>query len=98
MQGVFRLYRKYSLTKKDYTFVAKEEKEVEGKLSANEYKLANINTEEGKERYLRETYPVKKRGEDLVIVYNSPSSTYEIPKSESSWDFFKKFLKDLLRF
>lgn len=96
VQGVFKVYRKYSLTKKDYVFVAKEEKEASERLSENEYKLNNINTEDGKEKYIRETYQVKKEGEDLIIVYNSPSSTYEIPKSESSWDLFKKFVRDLI--
>jgi thermostable 8-oxoguanine DNA glycosylase len=98
VQGVFKVYRKYTLTKKDYIFVAEEEEEVRHKLSENEYKFNNINTEDGRDKYIRETYQVKKPGEELIIVYNSPSSTYDIPKSESAWDLFKKFIRDLVGF
>lgn len=94
--GILKLYRKYEFTKADYLFVEKERVEAEAKMNANELKLSNINTEEGKERYIRETYSVKKAGEGMVIVYSSPSSTYEIPKGDSNWHLFLMFLKDLL--
>lgn len=94
--GIFKLYKKYQYTKAEYLYVEKERLDAEKKMNTNQLKLTNINTPEGKERYIRETYSVKKEGEGMIIVYSAPSSTYEIPKAESSWKEFVEFLKNLL--
>lgn len=94
-RGILKLYRKYELTKLDYTYVSKEVAEAEEKRREIDLKLQNIKTEEGQERYIRETYPVKKEGENVVVVYDIPSSTYDIPKKESNWEIFKDFIRNL---
>lgn len=97
-RGIFKLWEKYQLTKADYEFVNAQKIEAENKVNLNEIKLSNINTPEGQEKYIRETYAVKKEGEGVIVVYNTPSSTYEIPKGESNWESFKKYIKKLFGF
>lgn len=94
-RGIFNLFQKYQMSKNDKDFVIKEKIEAEHKMDFSRLKLDNINTEDGKERYIRETYPVKKEGEDLILIYDTPSSTYIVPKSESNWLFIKRFIKNL---
>ena len=96
LNGFINLYSKYQLTKEDLNYVRKEEAEYKKKLSAAQDKLNNINTEEGKDKYIRSTYPVKKSGEELVVVYDTASSTYEIPKSKSFWESAKNYVRNLL--
>lgn len=93
--SIFKMYGKYKYTKEEYSLIENEVKGMEKKLDVNQSKLDNINTEEGKEKYLRETYSIKKHGEDMIVVYNEAPSTYEIPKGESNWQTFKNFLKNL---
>lgn len=97
-KGVFKLWKKYDLTKTDYEFVNSQKIEVENKLNLNQIKLDNINTEEGKEKYIRETYAVKKAGEEVIVIYKNPASTFEIPKGESNWEAFKIYIKNLFGF
>lgn len=94
-RGILNLYKKYQVTKLDYAYVSKEVVEAKEKMRINELKLENIKTEEGQEKFIRETYPVKKEGEKVVVVYNTPSSTYEIPKKGSNWEIIKVFFKNL---
>ena len=84
------------MTKEDLNYVRKEQAEDNIKLSIEQNKLNNINTDEGKDKYIRSTYSVKKSGEELVIVYDSASSTYEIPKAEGFFDSFVNMIKNLL--
>jgi predicted membrane protein len=96
LNGLINLYSKYRTTKEDLNYIRKEEAEDKNKLSIERDKLENINTEEGKDKYIRSTYPVKKEGEGLVVVYDAASSTYEIPKAESFFDSFKNMIRNLL--
>lgn len=97
-RGVLNLYKKYKSSREDLIFVEKEEDESRLKLENNKQKLENINTESGKEKYIRETFPVKKEGEGLIIVYDDQASTYEIPKKVSNWDIFLEFIKKMFHF
>ena len=81
---------------RDLNYTRKEEREDRYKLKTEQDKLDNINTDEGKDKYIRNTYSVKKEGEELIVVYDSASSTYEIPKDESFFDSLKKMIKNLL--
>ncbi len=92
---IFDIYKKYRFTKAEYSFVEKKVKEAESKMNVSNQKLSNIKEEEGKEKYIRETYSVKKEGEEVVIIYKSTSSTYEIPRSISKWESFKAFIKNI---
>lgn len=94
--GVIHLYQKYQFTKDDFNYIKKDEIENKNKLSVEQDKLNNINTEVGREKYIRNTYSVKKADEKLVIVYDTASSTYEIPKGESFWDSLINIFKNLL--
>lgn len=96
LNGLINLYSKYQMTKEDLNYVRKEQAEDNIKLSIEQNKLNNINTDEGKDKYIRSTYSVKKSGEELVIVYDSASSTYEIPKAEGFFDSFVNMIKNLL--
>lgn len=96
-RGIFGLYKKYQITKTDYVYVDKEVEDARKKMEINEEKLADIKTEEGEEKYIRETYPVKKDGENVIVVYNAPASTYEIPKNESKWEIFKDFWLNIFK-
>ncbi len=89
-------FQKYLFIRKQYQFSTIQTLESSKKLSANQDKLDNINTEAGEEEYIRETYSVKKDGEGIIVLYNNPNSTYEIPKSESKWQSFKDYLKRLI--
>lgn len=96
-RGIFGLYKKYQITKTDYVYVDKEVEDARKKMEINEEKLADIKTEEGEEKYIRETYPVKKDGENVIVVYNAPASTYEIPKNASKWEIFKDFWLNIFK-
>ena len=96
MNGLINIYSKYRTTKENLNFVRKEEMEEKNKLNIEQNKLNNINTEEGKDKYIRSTYSVKKEGEGLVVVYDSASSTYEIPKAEGFFDSLRNMIKNLL--
>ncbi len=96
LNGLINLYSKYQMTKEDLNYTRKEEREDRYKLKTEQDKLDNINTDEGKDKYIRNTYSVKKEGEELIVVYDSASSTYEIPKDESFFDSLKKMIKNLL--
>ena len=94
-RGIFHLYKKYQITKLDKEYVGVEVFKTEEIYNENLEKLENIKTEEGKERFIRETYPVKKEGETVVVVYDVPSFTYEIPKKKSNWNTIKDFFFNL---
>lgn len=96
LNGLINLYSKYQITKEDLNYTRKEELEDKNKLNLEQNKLNNINTEEGQDKYIRSTYPVKKNGEGLIVVYDAASSTYEIPKSESFFESFINIIKNLL--
>lgn len=96
LNGLINLYSKYQITKEDLNYIRKEEAEDKNKLSIEQDKLNNINTDEGKDKYIRSTYSVKKSGEGLVVVYDNASSTYEIPKAEGFWESFKNIIRNLL--
>lgn len=81
----------------DYVYVSKEVEEAERKMEMNELKLEDISTKEGEEKYIRETYPMKREGENVIVVYNAPASTYEIPKKESNWGSFQEFLRKIFK-
>lgn len=98
LNGLINLYSKYQITKEDLNYVRKEQAEDNNKLVIEQNKLDNINTDEGKDKYIRSTYSVKKSGEELVVVYDSASSTYEIPKAEGFFDSFVNMIKNLLGF
>ncbi|MFO0743541.1 MAG: hypothetical protein U0469_00600 [Candidatus Paceibacterota bacterium] len=95
INGLYKLYIKYEFTKNDLASVSKDMQEEKDKLILTQNKFNNINTEAGREKYIRETYSVKKAGEEVVVVYNNPSSTYPIPRSETFWETVKKFFKNL---
>lgn len=92
---LYKLYVKYEFTKADLSSVNKEKIEEQNKLIATQNKLENINTEAGQEKYIRETYSLKKEGEGVIIVYNNPSSTYSIPKKATFWNTVKIFFQNL---
>jgi len=60
------------------------------KIKSENEKLKNIDTIRGKEEYIRKTYPVKKSGEDLVIVYDTDPLSYQILKEKSVWEKIKE--------
>jgi len=95
-KGFVNLYSKYQITREDLNYTRKEETEDNNKLIIEQDNLNNINTDEGKDKYLRSIYSIKKEGEGLVVVYDAASSTYEIPKSESFFDSLKNMIKNLL--
>lgn len=96
LNGLINLYSKYQTTKEELNYIRKEEAEDRNKLIIEQDKLNNINTEEGKDKYIRSTYSVKKSDEGLVVVYDAAPSTYEIPKAESFLDSLKNIIKNLL--
>lgn len=88
-------YNKYLFTKKEYNFSVSQRLEAENKLNQNNLKVSEIKTNDGKERYIREAYPVKKIGEEMIVVYDTPNITYNIPKAPSKWSAFKEYVKEL---
>lgn len=91
------IYKKYLFTKSEYAFSVQQREEAENRNLVNQAKLEEIQSEEGKEKYIRETYAVKKPGEGMIIVYDSPKTTYDIPTAPSKWEAFKKYLKELFK-
>lgn len=96
LNGIINLYYKYQVTSDDLNYIRKEESENNLKLNIEQDKLNNINTETGKDKYIRNTYSVKKPDEELIIVYDTASSTYEIPKGQTFLDSIRDFIKNLL--
>jgi predicted membrane protein len=96
LNGLINLHSKYQETKEDLSYTKKEEAEDRNKLIIAQDKLNDINTEEGKDKYIRSTYSLKRQDEDIIVVYDTAPSTYEIPKAESFFDSLKNFIKNLL--
>ncbi len=97
-RGIIDLSQKYKVTKLDRDYIKREVDKIELEYENNLEKLENIKTEEGQEEFIRETYPVKKEGEKVVVIYNVPSFTYEIPKKGSNWKSLpiKSFLENII--
>ncbi|MEI6352527.1 MAG: hypothetical protein WCO35_01155 [Candidatus Nomurabacteria bacterium] len=95
ISGLYKLYVKYEITQADLVSVNKDKLDEQQKLAATQNKLDAINTEPGQEKYIRETYSLKKQGEGVIIIYDTPSSTYVIPKSSTFWDSVKSFFQNL---
>jgi cell division protein FtsB len=56
-----------------------------------------IQSDRGKEEYLRELMPVAKEDEKVIIIYDSSSSPVVIiPKSNSPWYEFKKKVRYII--
>jgi len=95
LNGLYKLYVKYYFTNVDLISVNDEKKQENDKLVNIQNKISDINTDKGKDKYIRETYSVSKNGEGVIIIYNSPESTYSIEKDDSYW---KKFLDYISHF
>ena len=91
-------YKIYIKTKIDLDLNKKLEIEKQDKLTENQKKLAEIKTDYGVEKYIRNKYSVKKEGEELVNVYDSPKSTSEIPKSKSWYKNLIFYILNLFNF
>lgn len=93
--NVFGFWNKMRETDKNKKIVEdkiallKQQKE---KLSAD---INNLNTVEGKEKFIRENFGLAKDGEDLVVVVEDKNPP-KAPKDSSSSGFFS-FLKNLFK-
>lgn len=97
-RGILKLYQKYTFTRQEYNFVETQQEKAESTLSDNQEKLRAIQTPEGEDQYLKDTYPVKKAGENMIVIYEPQDSTYQILKAKSSWQAFKDYFKKLFDF
>lgn len=88
-------FQKYLFVKGEYNYSLSQTKDSNNKLNYNQSKLDEINTKEGQDKYIRETYPVKKSGEGLIVLFESPDSTYDIPKAISKWQAFLNYVKSI---
>ena len=95
LNGLYKLYVKYYFTNVDLISVNDEKRQENEKLVNIQNKISDINTDKGKDKYIRETYSVSKNGEGVIVIYNSPESTYSIEKDDSYW---KKFLDYISHF
>jgi hypothetical protein len=66
------------------------------KLAAAQNKKAFLESERGKEEYIRTTFPVAKEGEGVIIVYDDNKQVVSPVKKEmSSMEKLKHFFHDL---
>ena len=74
-----------------------KQEEVQGQLIKADTRLAAIQTDRGFEEYVRTTYPVAKRGEGVIVVYDEPGSPVTPVREQMTvWErllvFFRPFL------
>ncbi len=73
-----------------------ELKDAERQLSDTKEKKTFLESERGKEEYIRTTFPVVKEGEGVIIVYDDKKeSVRQVKKELSTKESLKRFLKDL---
>ena len=94
-QKIFIIYQKYFFTKEKLELVKREEKKISLTESLSISKLDNINSPRGIEEYLRRTYSVKKEGEGVLIIYDTPTVTYNISKQKTLVEEFKEWYNDI---
>jgi len=94
-QKIFIIYQKYFFTKEKLELVKREEKKISLTESLSISKLDNINSPRGIEEYLRRTYSVKKEGEGVLIIYDTPAVTYNISKQKTLVEEFKEWYNDI---
>lgn len=67
-----------------------------GKLAAAQDKKVFLESERGKEEYIRTTFPVAKSGEGVIIVYDDNKQVVSPVKKEmSTFEKLRHFLRDL---
>jgi hypothetical protein len=77
---------------------AKQE-EVQGQLAKAETRLGDIETERGFEEYVRTTYPIAKRGEGVIVVYDEPGSPVTpVREHMTIWERILVLLRPLLAY
>ncbi len=73
-----------------------ELKDAERKLSDTKEKKVFLESERGKEEYIRTTFPVVRDGEGVIIVYDDKKeSVTQVKKELSTKESLLRFLKDL---
>ena len=56
--------------------------------------INNLNTEAGKEEFIRENYGLAKQGEDEIVIVNDPNSPPPpAPTQSGFWSFIKNLFK-----
>ena len=65
--------------------------EADRQLQNKQENVSFLSTERGKEQYLRETMPLAKKGEKVIILYDATTSPIQIMStSTTEWEVFKK--------
>ena len=65
--------------------------EADRQLQNKQENVKFLSTDRGREQYLRETMPLAKTGEKVIILYDATSSPVQIMSTSSTnWDVFKK--------
>ncbi len=77
--------------------IKEEELRIENeKLRRAKEKKDFLETERGKEEYVRTTFPVAKEGEKVIIVYDdNKNGVSPVKKERTTMEKFKHFLRDL---
>ena len=96
LQKNFLIYQKYSSSKEKLEQIKGEEERLSLKESRSLLKLEKIKSARGIEEYFRQTYAVKKEGEGLVVLYDTPAVTYHIQKQKNLWEEFKEWYNQII--
>ncbi len=88
--------KRIAATKLRNEAMAKQE-EVRGQLAKADARLAAIETERGFEEYVRTTYPIAKRGEGVIVVYDEPGSPVTpVREHMTIWERLLVFIRPIL--
>ena len=88
--------KRIAATKLRNEAMAKQE-EVRGQLAKADARLTAIETERGFEEYVRTTYPIAKRGEGVIVVYDEPGSPVTpVREHMTIWERLLVFVRPIL--
>lgn len=92
--AVLNSYNKYKRSAEENDKSQKELALIEQRTASLNKSIALLNTQDGKEREIRERFGLVKGDEKMVVFVNDTEATSNIPVTETHWwQFFTNFFK-----
>lgn len=91
--NIFSFVLKMNDLKKEKNLAKEEVSDLKNKKDRLDFEIKNLNTEEGKERFIREKFGYAKPNEGLIVVVNDKSSILNEKENEKDYGFFSFILK-----
>lgn len=96
LRSIVELNQKREKVAEERDKIHEEQSSLEQKVANAEARLSFVQTDRGKENYIRTTYPVVKDGEGVIVVYTaSTSPVAEVKKDIGMWNRSVEWIKGL---